>query len=100
MKKIHLHIDRITVDGLSATEQRRFARALEAQLLALADEGGAGAIVGGQNRVIRSASPGELAPGASANRAAAQVANSIRQSLTGRGHASAHSRGGEARRDG
>ena len=39
MKALHLHIDRIVVEGLSESGQRRFARVFEAQLHALAESG-------------------------------------------------------------
>ena len=39
MKTLHLHIDRIVVEGLSESGQRRFVRVLESQLHALAESG-------------------------------------------------------------
>ena len=100
MKEIHLHIDRITVEGLSAGEQRRFARALETELHALAAEAGVGAIAAGDDRRIRSVNAGVVLPGVSANRAAAQVAKSIRRSLAGQAGPAVKASGEERRRDG
>ncbi|HUY93897.1 MAG TPA: hypothetical protein VMU71_01320 [Terracidiphilus sp.] len=100
MREIHLNIDRITVEGLSAAEQRSFTRALEAELRALAAAGRLDAAAGGEDRAIRNLHAGELRPGTTANRAAAQVAGSIRQALPGRVGPGAGSRGGEARRHG
>jgi len=100
MREVHLHIDRITVEGLSATEQRRFARVLEAQLHAFAEGGGADAIAGGGDRTIRTLNAGKLAPRASASGAAAQVVKTLRQSLPGRAGSGATVRGGEAHKNG
>jgi hypothetical protein len=98
MREIHLHIDRITMDGLSAAEQRSFKRALEAELRDLAAAGKLDVTAGSEDRRIRSLHAGELRACTTANRAAAQVAGSIGQALSGR--AGASSRGGEARRHG
>ncbi len=84
MKSLHLHIDRITVDGLSATEQRRFAEELEAQLRTLAAEGFAHGRTAGPDRAITSVSASQLRPGGSAAQAAAQLTDSIRHSMGGR----------------
>lgn len=97
MKSVHLQIDRIAVEGLSAAEQRGFAQALKAKLLALAADG-----IGGGNRKIGAIHAGVLRPGTSADRAAAQVADAIRARVSAcgtDGQVSGPS-GGEARRHG
>lgn len=100
MREIHLHIDRITVDGLSAAERPSFTRALEAELRALGAAGGLNQTAGSEDRAIRTLHAGELRRGATANHAAVQVANSIRHALSGRARTGANSRGAEARRRG
>jgi hypothetical protein len=99
MKSVHLHIDRIAVDGLSAVEQRQFARALETKLRALAMADG---IADGGDRNLGLVNAGVLRRGTSANQAAAQVVDAIRARLS-RGSKAGQpsgSRGGEARSHG
>lgn len=86
MKSLHLHIDRIVVEGLSQAGQRRFAGALEAQLRAMTEgETGEGDLLNQFTRSTRKRIPalnaGQLRPGASPEQAAAQVVRSIRQSI-------------------
>lgn len=99
MKSVYLNIDRITVEGLSAVEQRQFARALETKLRALAVADG---IADGGDRNLGLVNAGVLRRGASANQAAAQVVNAIRARLSGSAKAGqpSGSRGGEARSHG
>jgi hypothetical protein len=90
MKSLHLHIDRIVVEGLSQVGQRRFASALEAQLRTMAEsETGEGDLLNQFTRSTRKRIPalsaGQLRPGASPEQAAAQVVRSIRQSIGGGG---------------
>lgn len=100
MREIHLHIDRITVDGLSLAEQRGFTRAVEAELRALAEGGGIDATAASPDRAIRTLSAGQLQPGATGTRAAAQVAESVRNAVSGRARAGTNARGREVRRHG
>lgn len=105
MKALHLHIDRIVVEGLSESGQRRFARALEAQLHALAESGIADSFTRTTRKRIQSLEVGQLRPGATPEQAAAQVIRSIRQSVfkqtqtahAARSNVSMKPSGGEAR---
>ncbi|MGB6691940.1 MAG: hypothetical protein WBE76_29200, partial [Terracidiphilus sp.] len=81
MKSLRLHIDRIVVEGLPEAGQRQFASALEAQLRELAGSGIADGFSGNTRKRIQSLDAGQLRPGATPAQAAAQVANSIRQSI-------------------
>ncbi|HWG19559.1 MAG TPA: hypothetical protein VG225_03450 [Terracidiphilus sp.] len=81
MKSLHLHIDRIVVEGLSAADQRQFAAALEAQLRDLAGSGIANQLSGNVRRRMASLDAGWLRPGATPKQAAMQVVESIRQSI-------------------
>ena len=82
MKTLHLHIDRIVVEGLSPAEQRRFSHALDQELRLLAQSGVADQFEHNTRRQVRSLNAGVLQPGASGVKAAKQVAASIRNSLT------------------
>ncbi|HWE85322.1 MAG TPA: hypothetical protein VG267_10290 [Terracidiphilus sp.] len=88
MKSVHLHIDRITVDGLSAGEQRQFARALETKLRALAVADG---VADGGDRNLGAVNAGVLRRGAGANQAATQVVNAIRARLSSNNKSGQHS---------
>jgi hypothetical protein len=87
MKALHLHIDRIVVEGLSESGQRRFARVLEAQLHALAESGIADHFTRSTRKRVQALEVGQLRPGATPEQAAAQVVRSIRQSVLGKGQA-------------
>ena len=81
MKHLHLDIDRVVVEGLSKSGQRRFARALEAQLQQLAESGITDAFTSNLRKRIDTLNAGQLHPRATPEQAAAQVARSIRQSV-------------------
>jgi hypothetical protein len=87
MKALHLHIDRIVVEGLSESGQRRFARVLESQLQALAESGIADHFTRNTRKRLQALDVGQLRAGATAEQAAAQVIRSIRQSVFGKGQA-------------
>lgn len=81
MKSLHLHIDRIVVEGLPESGQRRFRRALEFELQQLAESGVPASIAESSIRKrIQAVNAGPLRPGTTPEQAAAQVARSIRQS--------------------
>jgi hypothetical protein len=84
MKVLHLHIDRIVVEGLSESGQRRFARVLESQLRTLAESGIAGEFTRNTRKRLQALEVGQLRPGATPEQAAAQVVRSIRQSVFGK----------------
>jgi hypothetical protein len=103
MKSLHLRIDRMVVEGLPEAGQRRFAGALERRLREMARSGLADEFTGNTRKRIAALDAGQLRPGATAEQAAAQVADSIRRSLGAPGNGMAASdqgntRGGEARK--
>jgi hypothetical protein len=81
MKSLHLHIDRIVVEGLPEAGARQFRGALEAQLRELAGSGVADQFSGNLRKRVQSLDAGQLRPGATPAQAAAQVARSIRHSI-------------------
>lgn len=81
MKTLHLHIDRIVVEGLSESGQRRFVRVLESQLHALAESGIADGFTRNTRKRLQMLEVGQLRHGATPEQAAAQVIQSIRQSV-------------------
>jgi hypothetical protein len=86
-RTVHIHIDRLVVEGIDARGQQRFVRALEAQL-AEAARGAAtvGAFAGnGLMRRIGRVDAGEMRAGATPERAAAQVASAVGAAIEGRG---------------
>jgi hypothetical protein len=103
MNSLHLHIDRIVIDGLPAHEQRRFARVLEAHLDEFARSGIADRFTANTRKAIQSLNAGTLRNGATAEHAAAQVVQSLRQSIApaprgNHARAAAKPSAGEARR--
>ena len=86
-RTVHIHIDRLVVDGIDAREQQRFVRALEAQLADAARRAAtAGALAGGGfARHIGRVDAGEMAAGATPERAARQVAKAVGTAIQGTG---------------
>jgi len=84
-RALHLHIDRLVVDGLPAQGKQRFVRALEAQLTRLAQDGMPTAFAVGRARRIASLDAGPMRAGATPEQAAAQVTAALRGSLAGKG---------------
>jgi len=82
MKTLHLHIDRIVVDGLPENGQPQFLRALESQLLELAESGIADQFSRNTRRRLQSIDAGQLRLGSSPAQAAAQVTAAIRQTIS------------------
>lgn len=78
---LHLHIDRIVVDGLPASAQQRFVRALKSGLTEMAENGIPPGLSAGKRR-ISSLDAGQLARGASGEQAAGQVLRAIQQNLS------------------
>jgi hypothetical protein len=79
---LHLHIDRIVIDGLPASAQQRFMRALRGGLHELA-QSEISAAHSASRRRIGSLDAGRLSPGATVEQAAGQVLQAIRQNLSG-----------------
>lgn len=92
MRSVHLHIDRIAVEGLGEAEQRRFARTLDEHLHAWAASPAASSIAANAHVKISALDAGMLKPGATARQAATQVVNSLTRRL------GASVNGGHARR--
>jgi hypothetical protein len=89
-RTLHLHIDRIVVEGLPASRQHQFVRALEGQLTQMAENGLDTAFTRCEQHRIASLNAGQLRPGATAEQAAAQVVNSLTQSISAGGEARKH----------
>lgn len=81
MNSLHLHIDRIVVDGLPEPEQRRFAQVLESHLDQFARNGVATRFATSLRKTIPSLNAGRLRRGATAEQAAALVVHALRQSI-------------------
>ena len=91
-RTLHLNIDRIVVEGLSPSQQRRFASALKQRLQTLAESGIADQFTHNTRRRIAALNAGQLRSGATAAQAAEQVAASIVNSITNRPSATAQPR--------
>ena len=83
-RALHLHIDRLVVEGIPAQGRQRFLGALESQLTKLASEGLRDALAGGRKRRIAALDAGVLRAGATPEQAAAQVTAALRNGLAGR----------------
>lgn len=84
--KLRVGIDRVTLHGFDGADRHRFARSLEAKLVALAaahrdHDWSAGA----QRRRISKLDAGQLRPGAGVAQAARQIATALFSVLTGPG---------------
>ncbi len=84
MKTIHLHIDRIVIDGLPHTSRQQLVSALEAGLREWAETEIDGQFNVSARKRIQSLEAGQLRPGATPAQAAAQIVQSIRQGANGR----------------
>ena len=86
-RTVHIHIERLAVDGIDVRGQKRFVRALEAQLAESARQASAaGAFAGdGVVRQIGFVDAGEMRAGATPERAAGQVARAIGAAIEGKG---------------
>lgn len=84
---VHIHIDRLVVDGIDARGEKRFVRALEAQLAESAREAAAaGAFAGGALvQQISRVDAGEMRAGATPERAARQISKAIGTAIEGKG---------------
>lgn len=86
-RTVHIHIERLAVDGIDAPGQQRFVRALEAQLAEAARGAAAGGAFAGNGltRRIGRVDAGEMRAGATPERSAAQVATAVGAAIEGRG---------------
>jgi len=83
-RALHIHIDRMVVEGLPLMGQRRFVRALETQLTQMANDGLPNVFTGGA-RHIPAVDAGRLRAGATPEQAASQVTAALRSGLAGKG---------------
>lgn len=103
MKSLHLHIDRIVVEGLPEAGQRQFASALRAQLHEFAQSGIADEFSGPARRKIAALNAGQLRAGTTPSQAALQVVQALRQDIGAKESSSRFGgvrnvRGGEAQK--
>jgi hypothetical protein len=84
-RTVHIHIDRLVVDGIDARGQQRFVRALEAQLAEAARGAAAAGVFAGDGvmRRIRRVDAGEMRAGTTPERAAGQVATAVGTAIEG-----------------
>jgi hypothetical protein len=89
--RLHLGIERVTLHGFTAAQERRFTRSLAASLaeMAAAHCDRDWRALGPAAR-IRRVDAGELRPGESAERAARHVARALFAELTGRTRGARH----------
>ena len=89
-KALHIHIDRLLVEGLTAGQQRRFVRALETQLEAQLPQLAGQAFASGRPSQhiprLNVAAPGS---GSSPERAASQITSALRGAIAGKGNSRA-----------
>jgi hypothetical protein len=86
-RTVHIHIERLVVDGIDGRGQQRFVRALEVQL-AEAARGAATAGAFARDSVMRHigrVDAGEMRAGATPERAAGQVAKAVGTAIEGKG---------------
>jgi len=83
-RALHIHIDRMVVEGLSPLGQQRFVRALQTQLSRMASDGLPNLFTGGARR-ISARDAGRLRTDATPEQAAGQVAAALRAGLAGKG---------------
>jgi hypothetical protein len=86
-RTVHIHIERLVVDGIDARGQHRFVRALEAQLADAAHGAAAAGVFAGDGviRHIGRVDAGEMRAGATPERAAGQVAKAVGTAIEGTG---------------
>ena len=81
VKRVEVHIDRLMVDGLPAGERAAFVQALEERLRGVAMDAARQGMT--ESRRIAKVDAGVLRAGAGAEKAAEQVAESLRRPLMG-----------------
>jgi hypothetical protein len=84
-RALHIHIQRMVVEGLPAHGQQRFVRALETQLTKMASNGFANAFTGSGARRIATLDAGRLGANATPEQAAGQATAALRNRLAGKG---------------
>jgi hypothetical protein len=86
-RTVHIHIERLIVDGIDARGQQRFVRALEAQLAESARAAAEARVFAGDAimRHIGRVDAGEMRAGATPEHAAGQVAKAVGTAIEGKG---------------
>jgi hypothetical protein len=84
-RTIHLHIDRMVVQGLPPHAQQRFVRAIEKQLAHMVEAQAPQGLAAGGSRRIASLDAGRLPRGASPEQAARQITAALHGQLAGKG---------------
>jgi hypothetical protein len=86
-RTLHIHIDRLVVEGLAPSAQRQFLSALETQLEAHLPECARPALASGRpSQRIARVSAGEMPAGSTPQRAATQITTALRGAITGKGN--------------
>ena len=83
-RTVHIHIDRMVVQGLPAHAQQRFVRALEKQLAQMVEAQAPHGFASGGSRRISSFDAGRLPRGASPEQAARQITAALHGQLAGK----------------
>jgi hypothetical protein len=87
MKSLHIHIDRLVIDGLPPRQQRQFVRALEAQLESQLPQLASQAFSSGRtSQRIARVNAGPMRMETTPERAATQVASALRGAIAGKGN--------------
>jgi hypothetical protein len=86
-RTVHIHIERLVVDGIDGRGQHRFVRALEAQLTEAARGAAAAGVFAGDGLAHRigRVDAGEMRAEATPERAAGQVAKAVGIAIEGKG---------------
>jgi hypothetical protein len=84
-KALHIHIDRLVVEGLAPNAQRQFVSALETQLAAHLPELAKPAFFRGQSQSIARVNAGEMRAGSTPERAATQITTALNKAITAGG---------------
>ena len=84
-RKVHIHIDRMVIEGLPPHAHQRFVRALETHLTQMVDAQAPRDLFAASSRRIASLDAGRLRAGATPEQAAAQVTAALHGKLAGKG---------------
>lgn len=86
-KTLHIHIERLIVDGLAGGQQRQFVRALESQLETQLPDLAADAFASGSaSRRIPRVNAGQVRASATPASMASRITAALRQTIAGKGN--------------
>ena len=86
-RALHIHIDRLVLEGLPPSSQKQFVRALESRLEAQLPDLAEAAFAGGsQSRRISHLNAGEMRASATPAAAASQITTALRSAIAGKGN--------------